>query len=421
MLISGTAGNDALEDTVGDDTILAGAGDDYVTSGAGDDLLSGEDGDDFMFSLSGNDTLIGGNGNDILLFDGATSGEAYGGDGTDILASYGGAVTLDGGAGNDLFVLQADSAFNANMLITMGAGADVLGLYPTTGAPDFPAQVTVTDFNVAEDRFGMADAENPFETDIDSTGFSISSGMTGAVATSAGGDWAVMFDGVSVLDMLGGNMTFTNVSYGTATADRIFAGTSDDIIVGGAGNDTIDGGEGDDVILGGAGNDSLNAGRGNDTVDGGDGNDVIHGEKGNNLLLGGAGDDYITSGDQASTIDGGLGDDQIVLRMKAGGDHIVTGGAGADHFDFQYIWNKHGEVTITDIELGVDSITLDGRDAIDVYFDGLATLTDTDAGAVLSYGNCDVMLAGVSVDDIANWYYGAPVDDVPFVEPLPLT
>jgi Ca2+-binding RTX toxin-like protein len=54
------------------------------------------------------------------------------------------------------------------------------------------------------------------------------------------------------------------VRFGTAGAESISAGKSDDIIVGLAGNDTLRGENGNDILDGGAGNDSLLGGEGND-------------------------------------------------------------------------------------------------------------------------------------------------------------
>lgn len=103
------------------------------------------------------------------------------------------------------------------------------------------------------------------------------------------------------------------------------------------------------------------------------------------------------------------------LEDTVGDDTIL---AGADHFDFVYMSNKQGNVTITDLELGIDEITFNGRDAVEAYFLGLATLEETDTGAVLSYGRCGITLAGVSVADIADWYYTLQPDDEPIDVPV---
>ncbi len=76
------------------------------------------------------------------------------------------------------------------------------------------------------------------------------------------------------------------------------------------------------------------------------------------------------------------------------------------------------QAPITDLELGIDEITFNGRDAVEAYFLGLATLEETDTGAVLSYGRCDITLAGVSVADIADWYYTLQPDDEPIDVPV---
>ena len=101
----------------------------------------------------------------------------------------------------------------------------------------------------------------------------------------------------------------SDIIIGTDLADGVYLLDGDDIASGGLGNDKLYGGNGDDGILGGGGNDKLTGGTGNDTM---------------------------------------------------------TGGAGADNFYFVY---GDGQDVITDFEIGIDTITIDGL-ALDVWLDG---------------------------------------------------
>ncbi|WP_302466833.1 calcium-binding protein [Teichococcus coralli] len=101
MVLTGTAGNDALSGR-GNADILSGLG--------GDDTLQGGGGDDRLDGGAGNDILLGGEGNDILI----------GGPGAD---------TLTGGAGNDRFVF-------ANGDVGLGAARDVITDFNATAYTD---------------------------------------------------------------------------------------------------------------------------------------------------------------------------------------------------------------------------------------------------------------------------------------------
>jgi len=155
----------------------------------------------------------------------------------------------------------------------------------------------------------------------------------------------------------------------------LLIGSSDrDVLKGGDGDDTLRGEDGDDVLRGNAGNDTLSGGKGDDLLVGGGGDDVIFGQKGNNTINAGGGNDWISTGDQTSFVDGGSGDDTIVIRTKKGADHIVTGGAGADDFEFvQLAKTKVSDVTITDFDTSQDAIWLDdlaGKVELATYFMG---------------------------------------------------
>ncbi|WP_417270542.1 hypothetical protein [Celeribacter sp.] len=214
-----------------------------------------------------------------------------------------------------------------------------------------------------------------------------------------------------------------DVIFGTKGHNELFGGTGNDTIHtgdhastvnGGAGNDKIFGGRGDDTLSGAGGDDRLLGGHGDDVINGGAGNDVIIGNKGHNELSGGYGDDTINTGDHTSTVFGGFGDDTIISRMGKGADHTLSGGAGADTFEFRFQkTNKSADVVITDFELGVDDILARGLTVAQLVegfselpaTDGVEMLSEVDGNAVLNLGfNDTVTLAGVSEADFSAFY-----------------
>jgi len=117
-----------------------------------------------------------------------------------------------------------------------------------------------------------------------------------------------------------------------------------------------------DVIHGWAGNDEIISGRGNDTVYGGSGDDVINGYKGNNLIFGGEGNDSLITGEQTSALDGGAGDDWLYAYITKTTAHVLTGGSGADTFEFTATRaGRSSHSVITDFELGVDKLIFAGE------------------------------------------------------------
>lgn len=366
-VIYGTDGNDILNDTTGDDTVYGYAGDDYILGRPGNDLIIMGDGDDQIIT-----GVWGSTGND----------------------------TIDAGAGNDSIGIW--SMGDGLSLVTGGAGADqfTIAVGVDYGVPGMVTRIT--DFTPGEDSFRFAGTERPTAVD----------GPDGVVMTMPSGA-QVIFEGVTLYELVSSNFqVFANTVSHFDHPERLFGAEGQEILWGGLYSELLVGGGGNDIVLGGGGNDTLGGNHGNDTLDGGAGNDVIYGHKGNNLLLGGDGNDFISSGDQSSTLEGGAGDDVLQLRMKAGGDHVATGGAGADIFEFVYFdARKQADVVITDFELGIDSLTIGGQDAA-AYFSSHAgaSLTDVAGGALLMLEEGDTIeLAGLSVAEINDWYLGGAV------------
>ncbi|MEM9262337.1 MAG: calcium-binding protein, partial [Pseudomonadota bacterium] len=137
-------------------------------------------------------------------------------------------------------------------------------------------------------------------------------------------------------------------------SDNTVTGRRGDTFYGGDGNDNFIGEFGNETFLGGAGNDTLRAVAGENRLDGGSDNDRLIGADGRDVLVGGTGNDNLSGGDARDELTGGDGNDRL---NGDGGNDILTGGAGADLFIFSL---NGGMDIITDYEVGVDRILLDG-------------------------------------------------------------
>lgn len=198
----------------------------------------------------------------------------------------------------------------------------------------------------------------------DGTGFSVDMDVGRDTATLGKGQGSgniYMGDGADeVSSNMGGVMIYLEDGDDVARlgkkADHVDGGEGNDDIVakgdgsyfGGDGNDTIifKGGAAQGQIDGGTGHDTLKGGDHDDHIDGSDGNDVITGGKGRDVLIGGAGNDEISGGKGADGLSFGDGDD------------TATGGAGEDRFFFGQ--SNTGTKTVTDFDIGEDTLVFDG-------------------------------------------------------------
>lgn len=135
---------------------------------------------------------------------------------------------------------------------------------------------------------------------------------------TSGNDVAVL-SASTAYNALGGD----DIVYGSFHANRIDAGSGNDLAYGLTGDDIIYGDGGNDILYGGADRDFVSGGLGNDTVDGGSGSDWIEGNGGNDILSDGTGVD---------TVFGGDGDDLVRLANDgwSQGSDLVVGGLGHD-------------------------------------------------------------------------------------------
>ena len=334
------------------DSIYGSDGDDWLEGQNGRDLIFGEEGDDWMHGGAQNDTMFGGNGDDSI--DGAFGNDSLEGqNGDDSIAGGGGKDWLNGGA-------QNDTLFG-------NGGADTI--YGEDG----------------NDRL-----DGGYGTD--------------SMFGGAGSDW--MHGGGKSDTLVGGDGNDTLYgAYGFDTLDggdghdSMLGGNGEDSLVGGAGNDWMHGGARIDTLLGGDGDDTLYGAFGYDTLDGGNGNDVVSGGGGNDLINGGAGNDALFGNAGKDAMFGGVGDDLLSggggkdwLEGGSGYD-LLTGGLDSDGFAFDALSDQN---EITDFTPGEDYLVLD---IIEKSFDAL-TITNAPQGVWLEWNGGEVLLQGLSADDI---------------------
>ncbi|WP_262696326.1 M10 family metallopeptidase [Kordiimonas aquimaris] len=329
----------------GDDTLQGNDASNKLRGNDGADKLYGAAGADVLFSGNGDDIAMGGSGNDFLWAGAGDTGDdvSAGGAGDDVVAGGAGNDFLIGGGlddGNNMDVAAAneDSTDDGNDTIFGGSGDDTL--------------------------------------------------LGGGWDDGAGNDDGNYDDGEAVVS-------------GTSN-DAIWAGAGNDLIIAAAGNDALGGGTGDDTINGGDGNDTIYGGVDggdtgvNDVIDGGNGNDVIFSAAGNDSVVGGAGNDEIFSGGGTDTVDGGSGNDTL---WGGGGNDDFTGGSGDDLFIFEA---GHGDDTITDFDIGDDSINL--AEVTAAFADTasvIAAASQVSGGISIDLGGGDSLtLEGLSLNDL---------------------
>lgn len=312
--IYGGSGDNTVNGTSDPDSLYGGSGNDTVYGGSGEDLIFGGTGDDSIDGGNGADTQYGGSGDDTIDISN-NADTAFGGDDADTIISSGSnfSKTVFGGEGGDdrdLLTWEGTTSSGDNVDVTFSS--------TEAGTASIRGQ-TVT-FSQIEQLRGT-ELDDSFD------------------ATSATG--GVSIDGGGGNDSISGGDGDDSLTGGTGD-DEVYSGDGDDLVSGGSGddslffgtgNDTVFGGDGDDfiddvlgsnltgtnVIYGGSGNDQVFTGFGSDTIYGGSGNDVINGEEDDDLIYGGAGDDVLT---------GGSGNDTFALTAGGGADTITDFSAG---------------------------------------------------------------------------------------------
>lgn len=304
-IINGTNANDNLYSFGGGDSLYSFGGDDvlnisnslgknlldggsendqiYAVATTGNNTLKGGSGDDYLdvSVSSGNNILYGDTGNDeFLIQDSFGKNIVSGGTGSDKFYVYrvNGANTLDGGNGNDSFYLSA-SYIAPPVLVTQTVNGGIGSDYLEVNYSSYTTKGITSTFN----------------------------------ATTNQGSITAGTSRVSYKNIERFNIT------GTAYADNIRGGNSEDVLNGGiSGNDTISGGAGNDYL-------DISYSSGNKIVNGDDGNDTF----------------YAYSAKGANTLNGGNGDDTFYLIAPTTAPTVlvtqtVNGGAGSDYLEVNY-------------------------------------------------------------------------------------
>ncbi|MCP5361747.1 MAG: hypothetical protein H6908_03790 [Hyphomicrobiales bacterium] len=179
-----------------------------------------------------------------------------------------------------------------------------------------------------------------------------------------------------------------SIVYGAGGDDRITGSGALNLMEGGAGNDTILSGDGQDTLQGnqgidyidgGAGNDELRGGKDADSVYGGLGDDWLNGNIGADFVSGGGGNDTLRGGQNSDSLDGGDGND-LIYGDK--GDDTLTGWNGEDTFVFRV---GDGNNTITDFQLGIDRLQLQGVTSSDV------SISTYDSGGLVEFSDVTIV------------------------------
>jgi serralysin len=186
-------------------------------------------------------------------------------------------------------------------------------------------------------------------------------------------------------DNLIGNLE-DGVIYGTIAQDALKGTNRNDKIYASLGSDQVDGKNGDDIMEGGFGDDVLDGGQGNDKVNGGSDQDFLIGDVGNDTLVGGQGDDILIGGH---------------------GSDIMTGGSGSDTFVFNSSDKGSYDDVITDFQIGVDQIEVQGWGKINTvkWLDEMfseGNISNTPDGVLFNLGDgrnqWTLQLAGLTSD-----------------------
>jgi len=344
-IITGTDGFDDLTGTAGVDFIYGLAGGDIIAGLEGHDMLDGASGDDWMRGGTGQDVLRGGAGDDVLFGEGGMD-KLYGNTGADFLDGGWGADLMYGGSNNDTYVVNdvSDQAIEVN---NSGRNWDeVYASVSFTLGANIESLVLV----------GSGDT-NGTGNELDNTLY----GNNGVNTLVGGaGDDVIYAGGDDAIDTLAG---------GTGKDEYYIAG---DVVVeqAGQGYDTVYSddswtmSEHVEALYGFGGTEFIGNGTDNfivsysweegARVEGRGGDDEIYIEYG--IADGGAGNDILQLWNSVDNIGiGGEGDDLVFM----GFDGVVTGGAGADSFRFQYYYDVFPDFdgpVLTDFESGVDSI-----------------------------------------------------------------
>lgn len=357
-VLSGLAGQDTIDGLAGDDIILGGESDDLLRGGDGNDSLEGDAGNDLLVGGLGSNTLRGGTGDDTLI---ASNPAAIldGGLGRDQLVAAGGGNILIGGAQRDQFELDLTQQpiTTLNQIIDYQQGEKILvkGNAPT-GEFTYDLATGILSLNGQ----GIAQLTPGVELNLNDLEY---------VAVN-------IVNGTEQADALVGS-DLADVLNGLAGSDLIIGAEGDDTLNGGVDNDVLRGDTGNDLLIGGpVGNNTLEGGEGNDTLQAGVNPDL----EGNDAFL--ARIESIIVNDGKDSLSGDGGDDVLIV---ANGDNTLSGGLGADTFQFNFASKIPDNLNqISDFQPEEDTIVIEGvSDTASVNYDPTTGIVSLDGKGII--------------------------------------
>ncbi|WP_165190752.1 beta strand repeat-containing protein [Caulobacter soli] len=438
------------------DTIIGSAGDDTISGAGGTDILSGGLGNDtFIFGGADSryDTIDGGGGWDKLIANGNNA--AF-----EIQSMTGVEEISTNGFSNVIFVAsQGDDVIDLRNLVVTGS----LALVHLNGGNDTFYGTTGTDIVDGGTGFDFIDTGDGDDIIHITTNPSIDQIYGGngwdRVEAIDNSIW-INFIGLHGIEEIRGNSLGNTQIVGTANDDVIDlrdivvtrvqwidAGLGNDIVYGSAGYDNVVSNGGNDIIYTGGGNDRISfyQSAGISAVDGGDGYDTlvaasdysiinissmtsieaiiadsINGTSHTGMGFTDGADNFDLSGVAVSgiTFTDLRGGDDIFIGSSAGeriigglGRDVITGGGGADNFDFNTVAEIDHDV-ITDFTSGVDridfaNIDTDPFNSLDQAFTLIGTSAFTGVRGQLRYdvsGGSSTLQGDVNGDGLADFY-----------------
>ena len=330
-----------LMDANGDSDIIAGgAGNDNIYGGGGADAIDGGEGDDTIEGGSGNDTMLGWDGNDNFVMDEGDIGfnntidGGLGFDTVDYSSSKGGGTSLSGRVlGIDINLSNAGPAVapvGVNLPDSFLSIEKAVGSVYDDTIIGGAAQVTDQAGAIVTRTDPVTGLPVPL---LDALGAPVTDPITGLpLFQTIPIDFTI--DGGAGNDLIAGNLGNDTLIGGLGSDIVSYASAAGPVTVNlsvtaaqatGQGTDTLSGIEG---IIGSAFADTLTGGATNDTIDGGAG--VV-----NDILVGGAGIDTVSFASAGAGVTVSLATTAAQNTVGAGTDTItlfenITGSAFAD-------------------------------------------------------------------------------------------
>ncbi len=344
--IPGSAGGDTLRGTNEDDLITGLGGADLISGEGADDSILGGAGNDTLFGDAGEGTALGLDASPLTLsFGNVVSDSSTGNNNAQEgdVAIYRDVATLEDGTSVwGRLVLTGRSDTDLNVDLTGGAGFEIIlnngrgsgaanggetasfrleFFDPTTGAPvalNSTATINDLDRNSVGDQESVTIDSGSFSAFSTAADTSIALTQTAGTVTAAGTEQNSPSDQDGWFSAAFENREFVEFTLETRTTGSGFS-FSGDLIDDPVVTPFV---EGDDTILGGAGPDEILGQGGDDSLDGGAGSDIVEGGTGEDTIIAGPGDDTILGGEQSD-----------LIPVRAGGNHVITGGEDADGSD----------------------------------------------------------------------------------------